>query len=503
MKHSLLLFYLLISISINAQNFDSTAWKYAESIQAADLSKQLHVIASDEFEGRETGRKGQKLAMNYLIEQFKSFGIQDIKNKNYRQSFALIEQRNEGIRIEVNEQTFNLNEDFIFSPSFADKLSKNIEVVFVGYGIADSVYNSFKNINIENKIVFFLNESPENIELAEEWPVKKRVEYLKENGAIGALYDDSNVKVLLAKYGNYFKRPKMKLASLENNQFYSIRMNQSMTEKLLALGNLKLKKLKKKGIKEKDYFKTKINLIIDKPTESLSGENVLAYIPGTTKKEELIVITAHYDHLGKSDSLIYNGADDDGTGTVSILELAEAFQFAVKDGNGPKRSILIMAVSGEEKGLLGSRFYTDHPVFPLEKTIANLNIDMIGRYDDAHKNDSNYVYLIGADKLSQDLHDLSEKVNETYMQFNLDYTFNDEDDPNRFYYRSDHYNFAKNNIPVIFYFSGVHKDYHKETDTVEKIDFKKTERIAKLVFLTAWHLANSEDKIQLNVDLEE
>jgi len=221
---------------------------------------------------------------------------------------------------------------------------------------------------------------------------------------------------------------------------------------------------------------------------------VLGYIEGTDLKDELIIITAHYDHLGKHDSLIFNGADDDGSGTVATLEIAEAFMLAKKDGKGPRRSVLIMPVSGEEKGLLGSKYYTDHPIYPLENTVANLNIDMIGRLDDWHDT-ANYVYLIGADRLSQELHDISETVNEKHIGLNLDYTFNEEDDPNRYYYRSDHYNFAKNNIPVIFYFNGVHEDYHKASDTVDKIDFKKIETITRLVFLTAWELANRDERI--------
>ena len=179
------------------------------------------------------------------------------------------------------------------------------------------------------------------------------------------------------------------------------------------------------------------------------------------------------------------------------MEIAEAFMKAKKDGNGPRRSVLILAVSGEEKGLLGSKYYTDNPVYPLEKTVANLNIDMIGRLDDWHDHE-NYVYLIGSDMLSRELHEISEEVNEEYMSIELDYTFNKEDDPNRYYYRSDHYNFAKNNIPVIFYFNGVHEDYHKETDTIEKIRFRKVKRITQLIFLTAWEIVNREERIKLN-----
>lgn len=237
-----------------------------------------------------------------------------------------------------------------------------------------------------------------------------------------------------------------------------------------------------------------------KSNQIIKGENVLGFIEGSDLKEELIIITAHYDHLGKHDSLIFNGADDDASGVAGAMEIAEAFMLAKKDGKGPRRSILIMPVSGEEKGLLGSKYYTDNPVYPLNNTIANLNIDMIGRLDDWHST-GNYVYLIGSDRLSYDLHNINEEVNNKYTKLDLDYKYNDEEDPNRYYYRSDHYNFAKNNIPVIFYFNGVHEDYHKPSDTIEKLDFSKIKTISKLVFLTAWELANREEKIKLREDL--
>ena len=232
--------------------------------------------------------------------------------------------------------------------------------------------------------------------------------------------------------------------------------------------------------------------------KKVKGENVLGYIEGSDLKEELIIITAHYDHLGKHDTLIFNGADDDGSGTVAALEIAEAFMLAKKEGKGPRRSVLIMPVSGEEKGLLGSKYYADNPIYPLKHTVANLNIDMIGRVDEYHDN-PNYVYLIGSDRLSTDLHDISELVNEKHFNLELDYTFNAKDDPNRYYYRSDHYNFAKNNIPVIFYFNGIHEDYHKTTDTIEKINFEKIEKISRLIFLTAWELANRDERPLVDV----
>jgi len=198
------------------------------------------------------------------------------------------------------------------------------------------------------------------------------------------------------------------------------------------------------------------------------SENVVAYIKGSEKPDEVIIISAHLDHIGvQSDGEINNGADDDGSGTVAILEIAEAFKAAEKAGNGPKRTVLFLHVTGEELGLYGSRYYADvDPIFPLKNTVANLNIDMIGRVDPKHEaSGENYLYLIGADKLSKELHEVSEAVNKTYFNMEFDYTYNDENDPNRFYYRSDHYNFAKNNIPVIFYFNGTHDDYHRPSDT--------------------------------------
>lgn len=227
-----------------------------------------------------------------------------------------------------------------------------------------------------------------------------------------------------------------------------------------------------------------------------ASENVVAFIKGSEKPDEIIVISAHLDHEGIKNGEIYNGADDDGSGTVAMLEIAEAFQMATKAGKGPKRSILFLHVTGEEKGLLGSKYYADEdPLFPLANTVCDLNIDMIGRIDDRHKADPNYVYLIGSDKLSTELHELSERINAKYTNINLDYKYNDENDPNRFYYRSDHYNFAKNNVPIIFYFNGTHADYHRPTDTPDKINYELLENRTRLVFHTAWEVANKETRI--------
>lgn len=224
------------------------------------------------------------------------------------------------------------------------------------------------------------------------------------------------------------------------------------------------------------------------------SENIWAFIEGTEKPEEILVISAHYDHIGMKNGEIYNGADDDGSGTVALLETAQAFMEAKKDGYGPKRSILFLHVTGEEYGLHGSRYYSDNPLFPLENTIADINIDMVGRRDAAHENNGNYVYVIGSDRLSSELREINEEVNNKYTHLELDYKYDDRKDPNQFYYRSDHYNFAKKGIPIIFFFNGVHDDYHMPTDTPDKIEYDLLAKRAQLAFVTAWELANRENR---------
>ena len=336
--------FLIISLIFSSIIFSQESKKYAETITIQDLEKHLKILSSDSLEGRETGKKGQKMAANYIMNHFKNIGIPPYNKRTYYQKFKVKSERH----------------------------------------------------------------------------VCK--------------CEDCDV----------------------------------------------------------DFIQR-----IFKKNQTIKGENVLGYIEGTDLKEELIVLTAHYDHLGKHENKIYNGADDDGSGTVALMEIAEAFMIAKKEGKGPRRSVLIMAVSGEEKGLLGSKYYTDNPIYPLKNTVTNLNIDMIGRIDDWHEN-GDYVYLIGSNMLSDDLHNLSEEVNTKHVNIELDYTYNKQDDPNRYYYRSDHYNFAKNNIPVIFYFNGIHEDYHKTTDTIEKIDFKKIKKITDLIFYTAWEIANRTERIKLN-----
>jgi len=244
-------------------------------------------------------------------------------------------------------------------------------------------------------------------------------------------------------------------------------------------------------------LKGKVRLKAERKEEAVQTENVMGYLEGTDKKDEVLVISSHYDHIGVGpDGQVNNGANDDGSGTVSVLEIAQAFAKAKAEGNGPCRSMLFLCVTGEEKGLLGSQYYADmQPVLPLANTVTNLNIDMVGRVDNLHQGKSdNYIYVIGSDKLSSELHQISEQANRAHGLMELDYKYNDPNDPERIYYRSDHYNFAKHKIPIIFYFNGLHADYHRPTDDVDKINFPLAEKSARLVFFTAWEIANREKR---------
>lgn len=455
---------------------DKVAMKYGKSIAVEDLRGHLQVLTSDEYEGRETGKKGQKMAAKYIASHFESIGLQPPVDGSYYQSFDLTESALSQVYFRNGEEKKLGSEDFIYYSSAETFGEEYIKITFVADGdVLEGVEGTYAAFSADGLDGF-----------------QDKVQAAKEAGAIGFLLflKDSNVfGATLARFGPFAAKPRLSLDARDNDNEKMIIGDEKLAEWLFEKPLEQLEKGETvTRVFNADY--------LDKP---ISTENVLGYLQGSEKPEELLVFTAHYDHVGIIDGEIHNGADDDGSGTVSLLEIAEAFSKAAKKNKRPRRSVLFMALTGEEKGLLGSKYYTDTaPVFPLENTVTNLNIDMVGRVDHAHQGQPDYVYVIGSDKLSTELHELSEKVNETYTKLDLDYTYNDENDPNRFYYRSDHYNFAKNNIPIIFYFNGTHPDYHKPTDTIEKIALGTLQKRAQLVFYTGWELANREERVKVD-----
>ncbi|MBX0334917.1 M28 family peptidase [Pontibacter sp. HSC-14F20] len=507
----------------DADRLREAAPKYAATITAADLSKHLHILASDEYEGRDTGSKGLQMAAEYISREFKEDGLAGpVKNNAnpYYQPVALERSQWGDGYIMVGNQKFMMGQDFFVLGASPYQTEQTAEIVFAGYGIDADNYSDYANLDVTGKMVVVLGGEPKSAdgkflvsgtEKASDWgnDFRTKRNAATKRGAKSVLVVTGNnadeFKTMTQRYRNFLSRPSIGLkgngaqggatAAMMVSPQVGAALLGTTPEKMLAYANT----VAKAGKPTAGTFTTvkDVKVKTERNSTALPSENVLGYIEGTDKKDEVIIVTSHYDHVGIEDGEIFNGANDDGSGTVAVIELAEAFAQAKKDGMGPRRSILFMTVTAEEKGLLGSEYYANNPVFPLENTVANINIDMIGRMDfDAEKtNDQNYIYVIGADKLSSELHKINEEVNQKHVGLRLDYKFNDENDPNRFYYRSDHYNFAKHGIPIVFYFNGVHADYHKSTDTVDKILFEKAEKAARLAFHVTWELANRDNRI--------
>lgn len=494
---------------------------FAETINAGDLKLHLMTIAGDEYQGRETGAEGQRMAAKYLAEKYKKLGfegpVEGGKNQYY-QIVPLEEGGWDNPKIMVDDMEFTFMDDFYAWPDAEGVELSTDEIVFVGYGIDTKKYNSYKGLDVKGKTIVMMRGEPQKSD--ETYLIsgtKERSEWSKDaafkmgtakkKGAKAVMVIDKDLADNMGRWGHYLKQKSMRLQSTEKEDFPpAVNISSEMAEKLFNAKKYKkaIKKMTKK-LKPFSVASTKkVDYQVIKDVRKFNSENVLGFLEGSDLKDEIIVITSHYDHLGKDDGdrRIYNGADDDGSGTVAVLEIAEAFAKAKEAGYGPRRSILFMNVTAEEKGLLGSGHYSDNPIFPLENTVANLNIDMVGRIDADHDN-GDYVYIIGSNMLSTELHDINQKMNDKHTKLYLDYTYNDKDDPNRFYYRSDHYNFAKHNIPIIFYFNGTHEDYHQPTDTPDKIAYTALQNRARLVFHTAWQLANQDKRIEVNVKQEE
>ena len=491
-----------------------TSADYASSITADELKEMLYIYASDEFEGRDTGEKGQKLAVEYLKNQYISMGIPSpLSGGDYFQEVPLQKQKVTQATIAINGNSFKSFDSHIVLALQKTMEINTDEIVYVGYGIDAKNYSDYKDLDVKGKIVVAKAGEPTDddgnyitsgTKEVTKWTngrqsVSSKRDAALKHGAAALLYYDVN---LFSRYAPFYKR------QAESAVFGRLSVENNKDGLAFLMINDDLAAAIHPEIKSDDKAKlitAKMAMIIENKAEKILSENVVAFIKGTDKPDEILVISAHLDHVGIQNGEIHNGADDDGSGTVALVEIAEAFKTAMNDGYAPKRSILFLHVTGEEKGLLGSGYYTDiDPIFPLENTVANLNIDMIGRTDPKRvEGDRNYVYLIGSDKLSTELHQLSERINKTYCNIELDYTYNDENDPNRFYYRSDHYNFAKYNIPVIFYFNGTHDDYHRPSDTPDKIEYDLLENRTRLIFHTAWEVANRDARIIVDKAVEQ
>jgi hypothetical protein len=525
--------------------------RYMQTITADDLAAHLYFFASDFFEGRETSARGQKLAAEYLAGQYRRMGLapkgtmetSDPRSpKAYLQPFPLYQSRFEKAVVTVGGKEHVYGgpaTDGSFYTVFGGSGTQSGDVVFAGYGIGDDElgYNDFAalsaaGIDLTSKWVMMLADEP---------MADAETSLFPTEGNALSTWTTGRFNKLRAFFGNNEAAPAGVLmvgdlsprsgsvAELAREQLSATQAgvgslsldpptgpSRSRFPTVLAISADLASELAGRDIREIQaeidrtlkpvVFATSSSLTADvrNSIHEVSSENVVAFIEGSDPvlKDEFVVISSHYDHVGMraavdGEDAIFNGADDDGSGTVTVLEIAEAFARAREDGFGPRRSVIFLNVAGEEKGLLGSAFYTDRdPIVPLEQTVTNLNIDMIGRIDPTHPDDNtDYVYIIGSNLVSQELHDINLRANETFgSRVQLHERFNSKDDPNQFYRRSDHWNFGKNNIPFIFFFTGTHDDYHGVDDEPEKIEYERMEKIAHVIFATAWQVANQDTR---------
>jgi len=497
MKRIAFINLLLIVFIPLVHSQESIIQQYGETINEARLKRNLTIIASDSMEGRQTGTQGEKMAAAFIREQFRAIKLSGPVDGDYYQAVKLYKTAPGDTYLKINDKKLINFKDVLYYGSGDSDGEVSTQLVYAGLGRE----GDFKTLDVKDKAVLIRIDDGRLYSLPE-------VSRAKEKGAKMIFVWNTDLKsdflALVNQAQLYQENAKIRLKEptiRKSNEGYFI-LSPDVVESVMNCKGDLLKKAAKENPEKNPLQKIKPVTIQYKTEIAIQitvSENVLGFLEGTDKKDEVIIITAHYDHVGKADQgrgdLIYNGADDDGSGTVAVIELANVFAKAKEEGHGPRRSILFMTVTGEEEGLLGSAYYTQNPVFPLSNTVVDLNIDMIGRRDPQHKESGPYVYIIGSDKLSQELHQLNETMNKKYGHLLFDYTYNDENHPSRLYYRSDHWNFAKNNIPIIFYFDGIHEDYHRPGDEVDKIEFDLLKKRTQCIFYTAWEIAHRDERI--------
>ncbi len=521
MKKTTLFIWLLFCIKIiYCQSNDAAV--YASSITGEDLKKHLTIIAGADMEGRETGTSGQRWAAAYIENHFKEIGLVPPPTlSGYQQFYPLFKDSIVSSTLKINGKKFQPVRDFYLSVKSNDAEQVTADqLVFAGYGISEKNYDDYKGKNVQGKVVIMFFGEPvldgkyivsgTADYSSYTYPgISSKIKIAKEKGAAAVVIINQasssieNYTVINSAADFLPDEPGANLNYIYLSHPGAKKMLHAWKPEQLIAKALQLQPLNAENISP---INASFSLRYKKQRKQVNASNVIGILEGTDKKDEYVFLTAHYDHLGIVNGKIYYGADDDGSGTCAVLQMAAAFAKAKAAGYGPRRSIVFMTVSGEEKGLWGSEHYTNNPVLPLEKTSVDLNTDMIGRIDtERNKPDTaNYVYVVGHDKISTELGTLNEAVNNKYTQLVIDYKFDDPSDPEQIFTRSDHYNFAVKGVPVLFFYDGMLKgDYHKPTDTVDKINWALYEKRTKLIFYTAWEIANRDKMIKRDLPVPE
>ncbi len=484
-------------------------------INAEGLRADLTIFSHDSLEGRDTGSEGLEKAATFLASRYSTLGLEPVGDDGTYFQQVMLNQpitKFNNYKVfsadgsKIDESIHSANEIGNFRTWRAGEPGLKGEIVFAGYGIKNDTLNQYPGA-LEGKWVMVFYDRANFTTLQQ---------VISDQGALGAILimdtqESSFTEEAEAGKGSFGVPGRMSLAYLEGDK--SLQPGINMVNPVFAarlLGANNLSALNQELISNPDSFEP-VNLGYEFQFEQtilpnqVESKNVMAFIEGIDPelKDEVVVLSSHYDHvgIGRPDSTgdtIYNGADDDGSGTIGLLHVAQALVAAKKAGAGTRRSVLILNVTGEEKGLLGSRYYSDHPVYPIEKTVANLNLDMIGRRDFENPESGDYIYVIGGKIISSGVDSLLNAANMESVNIELSDRYNDLNDPNQFYRRSDHWNFGRLGVPFAFFFNGVHEDYHRPSDEVDKIDFEALTKRSQLIFLTTAKIANADKRPEVD-----
>jgi hypothetical protein len=488
-----------------------------DAITPGELRMHLQFLASEELGGRYTLSPSFAIAARYLASHLEGYGFKGAgEHGEFLQTFQVVSAKPDTakflleITAEGKTSTYHFG-DFYAAPGTGSGQAQG-EVVFVGAGISSPSqhHDDYAGLDVKGKIVLIISSTPPGVDSSRLGDNESGQNAARAHGAVGILQLPTQRMLDFMRNKAFAERAAtreiVRLARDAEGKLPAVTPGPALAEALLAAGGMDLKEIYETVAGKQALKPKKLNISasinVSMQLTRNTTQNVAAILEGTDPalKSEYVVFSAHYDHLKTGPSgEIYPGADDDGSGTTAVLTIAHAMSL-----ERPKRSVLVMFHAGEELGLLGSEYNTDFaPVVPLDKMVADLNIDMIGRskaagdknLEDEHLTDANTVYLVGSNRISQELHEISEETNAQFQKLKLDYHYNDPNNPERIYYRSDHWNYAKHGVPIIFYFDGTHVDYHRPTDTVDKIDFAKMTKITRLIFETGWRLANLDHRL--------
>jgi hypothetical protein len=488
-----------------------------DAITPGELRMHLQFLASPELGGRYTLSPSFAIAARYLASHLEGYGFKGAgEHGEFLQTFQVVSGKADTAKLSLEvtaagkTNTYHFG-DFYTAPGAGNGQAQG-QVVFVGAGISSPSqhHDDYAGLDVKGKIVLIAFSTPADVDSSRLQDNESGENAARAHGAVGILWLPSQRMLDFMKNKGFAERAAtretVRLAREADGKLPALTLGTELLGSFLAAGEMDMKEVYETIARKQNLKPKKLNVSasmnVSLQITRTTTQNVAAILEGTdpTLKNEYVVFSAHYDHLKTGPSgEIYPGADDDGSGTTAVLTIAHAMSL-----ERPKRSVLVMFHAGEELGLLGSEYNTDYaPVVPLDKMVADLNIDMIGRskaagdkdMEDEHLTDANTVYLVGSNRISQELHQISEETNAQFQKMKLDYHYNDPNNPERIYYRSDHWNYAKHGVPIIFYFDGTHVDYHRPTDTVDKIDFAKMTKISRLIFETGWRLANLDHRL--------